>query len=43
MLTLALIDAILRTIWVEVSEVQLRWAGSLGYFLLLLFLSHLLQ
>ena len=41
-LALALVDAILRAIWVQVPEVELRWASSLIHFRLPLFLGHLL-
>ena len=42
MLALALVDAILRAIWVQVPEVELRWASSLVHFRLRFFLGHLL-
>ena len=42
MLALALVDATLRTIRVQVPEVELGWASSLVHFRLRLFLGHLL-
>ena len=35
MLTLALVDAVLRTVWVQVLKVELRWGGNFLLWLLL--------